>query len=58
MYSAKECFSYPCIVNSAMHVQLDELVSFIYSSKIQNQNRKNTKVPVRPVGTKCNEFDE
>ena len=39
MQSINECVTYPYIVT--MHVQLDELVLFIYSSKIQNQNRKN-----------------
>ena len=44
MDSTNEHFTYPWIVNSSIHVQLDELVKFIQFSKIQNQNRKNTIV--------------
>ena len=41
MHGASELFTYPYIVNSTIHVQLDELVKF---SKIPNQDRKNTNV--------------
>ena len=41
MDNAKEHLTnHPSVVNSTVHVQLDELVQFIWFSKILNQNRK------------------
>ena len=42
MHCTNELFTYLCIFNSPIHVQLDELVEFIKFSMIQNQNKKNT----------------